>query len=124
MIDGKPKYVVTLNRETAFVTMSHPSKSVDVQLLEVSLHGLSFSVSEALHCAPHGQLSIRFSLPGGSRLHFAMINLLSMVMAGPSTYRYDAKFVRTDPQTIDHIIRSCVPAMPENAQETGRVRLR
>ena len=110
-------------QETASVTPLQAAGSVSVQLVDISVAGVSFVAPEELPCAASDLLSMRFTLPGRSRLHFAMISLLpAAVQEGPG-WRYDARFARTDPQTIDHIIQWFETAPPQVSKDSKGVHL-
>ena len=105
-------------QQTASVTALQAAGSVAVQLVDISIAGVSFLAFEELGCASSDLLSMRFTLPGRPRLHFAMISLLPPASREGSGYRYDAKFVRTDPQTVDHIIQWFDAASQEAPKDT------
>lgn len=110
-------------QETATVTASQAAGAVTVQLVDINIAGVSFVASEKLLCASSDLLSMRFTLPGRSRLHFAMISLLPTAPQEGPGYRYDARFVRTDPQTIDHIMQWFDSASPEASKHSNGVQL-
>jgi hypothetical protein len=123
MLDEKAIRSGRLMQETASVTALQAAGSVAVQLVDINVAGVSFVASDKLPCSPTELLSMRFTLPGGSRLHFAMISLLPAASQEGSGYRYDAKFVRTDPQTIDHIIQWFESPQVEVAKDAKDVQL-
>jgi len=123
MLDEKDVRSVRLMQETASVTALQAAGSVAVQLVDINVAGVSFVTPEKLLCSSNELLSMRFTLPGRSRLHFAMISLLPTASQEGARYRYDAKFVRTDPQTVDHIIQWFESPPTEVAKDSKDVQL-
>ena len=123
MLDEKAIRSVRLMQETASVTALQATGSVAVQLVDINVAGVSFVAPEKLPCSSTELLSMRFTLPGRSRLHFAMISLLPSASEEGSGYRYDARFVRTDPQTVDHIIQWFESPQAQVAKDSKDVHL-
>ncbi|NNG22866.1 hypothetical protein [Telluria aromaticivorans] len=95
---------MNLMHEVASVATLQGSGSISVRLVDVSVGRISFVSSEKLESGPSDQLSMRFTLPGDPRLHFAMVQLSGAVTHEPTATSYEAEFVRTDPKTVDHIM--------------------
>lgn len=105
MPDIQPSHARDLMHEIASVATLHGSDPISVRLVDVSLGHVRFVSSEKLVSEPSAQLSMRFTLPGNPRLHFAMVQLSGASTHGSAASSYDAQFVRTDPKTVDHIMR-------------------
>lgn len=114
-----PTCSLNLKSEVASVTPLHGSGTISVSLVDISVSNVTFVAPQKLEASPSDQLSMRFTLPGKPRLHFALIALLPFMTADISGFRYQAKFVRTDPLTIDHIVQ-CLDPVPVGANEDPR----
>lgn len=91
--------------EVASIASSHGADSLSVQLAEITLAGVAFVSRAKLPFPSSGALSLRFSLPGKPRLHFASIHLMAPPIHDDSGFRYTAKFVTVDPHTVEHIVQ-------------------
>jgi hypothetical protein len=103
-LEEKRAHSRKLMHEVASITAPGGSTWIPIILLDVSLSGISFASSEELSsdCAH----SMRFTLPGTARLHFASVMLTPRTTAGvPSGYRYGARFLTIDRLTLDHVIQ-------------------
>lgn len=119
MPDTQPSHARDLMHEVASVATLHGSGSISVRLVDVSVGHVRFVSSEKLVSEPSAQLSMRFTLPGNPRLHFAMVQLSGASTHGSAASSYDAQFVRTDPKTVDHIMRFLDSARPEQEDGNG-----
>lgn len=115
MLDTKPTHALNLMHEVASVATLQGSGSISVRLVDIGVGRVSFVTSEKLESGPSDQLSMRFTLPGNPRLHFAMVQLSGAATHEPTASSYQAQFVRTDPKTVDHIM-----AFLDSAASTGR----
>lgn len=103
-LEEKRAHSRKLMHEVASISNSAGSTWVPVVLLDVSLSGISFASAEVL--SSDGTYSMRFTLPGAARLHFASVTLTPRTTSGvPSGYRYGARFLTIDRQTLDHVIQ-------------------
>lgn len=105
MPDTQPSHALNLLHEVASVATLQGSGSISVRLVDVSVGRVHFVCSERLESGPSDQLSMRFTLPGNPRLHFAMVQLSGTSTHDGAASSYEAEFVRTDPKTVDHIMR-------------------
>ncbi|WLI91648.1 hypothetical protein Q4S45_11160 [Massilia sp. R2A-15] len=93
-----------LMHEFGSITNASVTAWTPVVMLDISLQSISFASSERL--LPGDTHPLRFTLPGAPRMHFASVALLpSTAPAERGGYRYAAKFVTLEPNTIDHIVR-------------------
>lgn len=103
-LEEKRAHSRRLMHEVASITDPAGSTWVPIVLLDVSLHGISFASAEVLlsDCT----YSMRFTLPGAAKLHFSSVTLTPRTTSGvPSGYRYGARFLTIDRQTLDHIVQ-------------------
>ena len=112
MLDTKPGHALNLMHEVASVATLQGSGSLSVRLVDVSVARVRFVSSAKLDSVPSDQLSMRFTLPGNPRLHFAMVKLSAAITHEPTASCYEAEFVRTDPKTVDHIMAFLDSAAP------------
>lgn len=119
MFDATPSHSLNLMHEVASVAALQGCGSVSVRLVHVNVARVRFLSSERLPSGPSDQLSMRFTLPGNPRLHFAMVRLLAMTASDASGCHYEAEFVRTDPKTVDHIIQLLGSNGPLSADDGG-----
>lgn len=93
-----------LMHEVASITNPTGTTWVPIILLDVSLNGASFASSQVL--LSDCEYSMRFTLPGAARLHFASVTLTPRTTSGvPSGYRYGARFLKIERQTQVHIVQ-------------------
>lgn len=116
MLHENPTCSLNLKNEVASVTLLQGFGTISVSLVDVSVSSVTFVAPQRLQAATSDQLSMRFTLPGMPRLHFAMITLLPSVTSDVSGFRYQAKFVKTAPLTIDHIVQ-CLNPVPVEADK-------
>lgn len=109
--------------EVASVTPLQGSGSVKVRLVDINVTEVKFISSQSLENSASEQLSLRFTLPGKPRLHFALIELLPAMVRQEDGFCYEAKFVRTDPLTVDHIIQCLAPIPVAVGKESGTLHL-
>lgn len=121
MLDTKPACRTNLMDEVASIAAAHASDAIPIRLVDISLAGIIFISPEKLFNPSATPLSVRFSLPGKPRLHFAAVSLMAPPIHDDAGYRYTAKFARVDPHTLDHIVelRAPSPASPDDDLEPG-----
>ncbi|WP_159695814.1 hypothetical protein [Massilia sp. 9I] len=95
--------------EVASIASPRASDSQSVQLLDITLAGVNFVSPSRLPFHSPDTLSLRFSLPGKPRLHFAAVHLMAPPIHDDSGFRYTAKFVTVDPHTVEHIVQLSRP---------------
>ncbi len=123
MFHDKACSAVILADETASVTPFQGSGSISVTLVDISVSGVKFISANELESVITDQLSLRFTLPGSSRLHFALIMLQSIIATDGTGFRYEAKFIKADPETIDHILHHFIVPHSKIVSERGTLDL-
>jgi len=116
-LEQKPARLNHLMDEVASIACPRGRDALPVQLDEVSLSGVAFISPTRLDSHGSDAFSLRFSLPGKPRLHFALVKLMAPPIHLDSGFRYTAKFMTIDPHTVDHIVEHLGSALAEASGE-------
>jgi hypothetical protein len=120
MLEKRLARATVLMDEVASIANAHSAEATSIQLADISIAGLSFVSPEKLVHQSSNAWSVRFSLPGKPRLHFASVALMAPPIHDEAGFRYTARFVTLDPHTVDHIVQVLNPASPEEmADQAG-----